>query len=594
MPIVDRRTRLKARRALRKQRRLAESAAEQADKDFNRLVFRRFERLFEVRRFVFVWVAIIVLMSAGVLWQRSHIDSFFLQAAPTAGGTYREGIIGNFTTSNPLFAVSSVDSSVARLMYSGLFKISPRGAVEPDLARDYEVNELGTVYTIRLKENVRWHDGEQFDSEDVVYTYRTIQNAEARSPLRSSWRSVKISAPDSFTVTFEIPEPLSSFAHSLSNGIVPQHILGTEAPENLRSSSFNAVEPVGTGPFKWNTLEVTGTIENRQERIALNRNEDFYAVKPGLNAIVIQSYSDDVSMIDDFKEGAIQSMVGLTSVPEELLSLPQVKLNQAALTSSVMLFMNNSSPILKDVKIRQALVRGTDVKMVRDTLGYEAALANSPFLQSQFPYNKDIVQLSYNKQAAEKLLNEEGWELNSEGIRQKDGKPLKLLLVSQSLSEYAEITQEVQRQWSELGIEVEAVLQPEEDLQKSALASHEYDVLLYGISIGYDPDVFAYWHSSQADPNSANLNLSEYEDDVADAALEAGRTRLDEELRTVKYEPFLKEWRKDAPAIALYQPRFFMVTRGTFTGFQNGQLSSATDRFYSVADWKVRTTQVVK
>ena len=82
-------------------------------------------------------------------------------------------------------------------------------------------------------------------------------------------------------------------------------------------------------------------------------------------------------------------------------------------------------------------------------------------------------------------------------------------------------------------------MQQPEELQ-ATLSRHTYDVLLYGISIGKDPDVFAYWHSSQANILSPNrLNLSEYKSTIADRALEAGRTRSDTTLRSVKYKSFL-------------------------------------------------------
>jgi peptide/nickel transport system substrate-binding protein len=138
-------------------------------------------------------------------------------------------------------------------------------------------------------------------------------------------------------------------------------------------------------------------------------------------------------------------------------------------------------------------------------------------------------------------------------------------------------------------------LQPEQDIQSGAIAQHDYDVLLYGIALGPDPDVFAFWHSSQADPRQpTRLNLSEYRSKVADEALEGGRTRLNADLRRVKYQPFLKSWRTDAPAVALYQPRFLFVTQGTFEGFVSGQFSNATDRFNSVADWKIRSEKIPK
>jgi peptide/nickel transport system substrate-binding protein len=259
-----------------------------------------------------------------------------------------------------------------------------------------------------------------------------------------------------------------------------------------------------------------------------------------------------------------------------------------------MVFFNNSNEILSDKKVRQALTYGTDSKTLRTGLSYEPLASDSPFLKIHFAYNPDIVQLPYDPAQAAALLDEAGWILNSEGVREKEGKTLSLRFVSQSLSEYANVTQNLQTEWGKLGVQIEAILQPEEDIQSTALARHDYDVLLYGISIGYDPDVFAYWHSSQADPNSSSLNLSEFKNSIADEALEAGRTRTDESLRKIKYEPFLRQWRDEAPAVALYQPRFIMVTRGTFEGFNSQYMSSATDRYWSIADWKIRNAETVK
>jgi peptide/nickel transport system substrate-binding protein len=595
MTLIDRKTKLKARRLIRKQKRLAETVTEQADEELNRLFFRRFGRLHAVRRFVAVWTFLVLLLGLGSLWQVRGMDSFYLETTPVDGGVYREGILGAFTNANPLFATSSVDTSVSKLLFSGLFKVSPSGQVVGDLAQSMEVDARGITYTVKLKENVYWQDGKKFSADDVVFTYQTIQDPSARSPLRSSWQGVKIAKVDDATVVFTLPSPLSSFSYALINGIVPKHILGLVEAEDLRSSSFNTVQPVGTGMFQLKALEVSGTdLDERQERIALVRNEGYFGDKPGLDSVVIRSYREEERMLKDFQDQVIQSMVGLNSIPDSLKDTETVNLQQAPLTSSVMVFLNNSSPLLQDKKMRQALLYATDSETIRRGLGYDAVASDSPFLKSQFAYNPETVQLSYDPAQAGVLLDELGWIRGSDGMRTKDGKQLSFKFVSQSLSEYASITQKIQQQWKEAGIKLEAVLQPEVDIQTNALARHDYDVLLYGISIGYDPDVFAYWHSSQADPNSSSLNLAEYKDSASDIALEAGRTRLDEELRKVKYQPFLDQWRDNAPAKALYQPRFFMVTRGTFVGFESGSLSSATDRYWSIADWKIRNADTIK
>lgn len=596
MPIIDRRTRLKARRALRKQKRQFESVTQQADDNLDRHVVRRFGRLVAVRRFVIIWVCLILLLAIGAAWQVRGLDKYYLSTEPASGGTYREGIVGSFTNASPLFATSSVDASVSKLLFSGLFKVAPSGKVIGDLATGYSVDPSGKIYTVTLRENVRWHDGEPFKLEDVLFTYKLIKNPETRSPLLESWRGVSVKKIDERTVSFTVPNPLSSFPYAMTNGIVPMHLLEKVTPADLRSSPFNTIQPVGTGPFAFNTLEVVGTdLESRQERIALTKNDDFYESNGGPNNVVLRSYRSEDTMLKDFEEQVIQSMVGLSFVPEEYVDHEEVQLVSVPLTSAVMAFFNNSSAALNDVKVRQALLQAVNIDELRALLQYSSVAVDSPFLKSHFSYDPAVVQHGYDEAATQSLLKEAGWAKGEDGKLAKDGKTMKLRLVSQSLSEYAAITQKLQQIWAALGVEVEAILQPEEDIQSGAIARHDYDVLLYGISIGYDPDVFAYWHSSQADATSgARLNLSEYKNATADESLESGRTRIDEDLRKVKYKPFLDVWKADVPALAIYQPRFVMVVSGTFEGFENGQLSSATDRFYSIGQWKIRNAVVVK
>ena len=113
-----------------------------------------------------------------------------------------------------------------------------------------------------------------------------------------------------------------------------------------------------------------------------------------------------------------------------------------------------------------------------------------------------------------------------------------------------------------------------------------------GAATNPDPDVFAFWHSSQADSRSATrLNFSEYKSAVADKALEGGRTRSEEVARAAKYKPFLDAWQQDTPALALYQPRYLYVVRDTLYGLNPTSMNSGADRFNNVENWMVRITQ---
>jgi len=587
------RLRLKARRKLRKQRKQVERAAVQADDSLEKLVFKRMTRLLKVKRFVFVWVALVLLIGLGSIWQVRGLDKYYMRVESANGGTYREGILGTFTTANPLFAVSAVDVSVCRLVFSGLFQLAPGGVLKPDLARSYSVDDKGLVYTVKLREDVTWHDGEKFTAGDVVFTYNSIKNPDAKSPLFTSWRDVTVTAIDDYTVVFKLPNALASFKYSLVNGIVPEHILRSVEAADLRSSLFSSSEAIGTGPFKFSLVEFIGDIDERHEKITLETNKDYHQNRAKIDSIVIRTYTDEELLKEAFASQEIIAVTGLRIVPEDLE--PSVQVFNTPLLSSVMVFMNNSKPFLGDKSVRRALVQATDTDAIRRGLGYPTAAVDSPFLKSDFAYDESKVQFPYNPGTAGKLLDEAGWKLNDEGKREKDGKILKLRLVSQSLSEYTAVVQELQKQWRTLGITVDAVLQPEVAIQSDAISRHGYDILLYGIAIGPDPDVFAYWHSSQADKRLlTRLNLSEFKNDTADEALEAGRTRSAEDLRKIKYAPFLDIWRDEAPAIGLYQPRFLFIASEELTGYETGQFSTATDRYYSVTQWQVRREKTVK
>jgi peptide/nickel transport system substrate-binding protein len=187
------------------------------------------------------------------------------------------------------------------------------------------------------------------------------------------------------------------------------------------------------------------------------------------------------------------------------------------------------------------------------------------------------------------LLEGAGWKLDpTTKLRSKDGVPLKFRLFSAANSEFTSVSGSLQKQWREIGADVEVVLQPDEELQ-STVSGHNYDALLYGISVGPDPDVYAYWHSTQADVRSeTRLNLSEYKSPAADKALEAGRTRSDPQIRTVKYRPFLEAWKSDAPALAMYQPRYLYIATDALRGFEVSVAHTAVDRYAHVENWTVR------
>jgi peptide/nickel transport system substrate-binding protein len=254
------------------------------------------------------------------------------------------------------------------------------------------------------------------------------------------------------------------------------------------------------------------------------------------------------------------------------------------------LFFNTSLAPFDNVDFRQALVAGTNVNAILSELDNPVQKISGPLLKSHIGYDQALTQQAYNLEKARTTLDALGW-VATEGtsVRSKDGKQLEVTITTLQGSDFASVASSVQRIWmDDLGIKVNIITKPPADLQPIVL-QHSYDVLLYGISLGTDPDVYAYWHSSQAVLDRFNLSL--YKSSQADSSLEAGRTRPDIALRAVKYRPFLESWQKDAPAIALYQPLFFYVSLSKIYSFEPARMNGVVDRFYNVHDWQIQTAE---
>lgn len=590
--MIDRVTKLRWRRRIRSGKNQVEDLGSQAEQGFEEHLIKRMSRLGRVRRFIAIWVALIVLLLGGLFIQIRKLQGYYLTTQPAPGGIYSEGILGSFTNVNPIYAVGSVDSSVSRLVFAGLFTFNDKNQLVGELAKSYTVDARGTTYTVLLKDNLQWQDGKPLTAEDVVFTYTTIQNPDTKSPLASSWQGIKVTATDKKTVTFTLPSILSAFPYSMVNGIIPKHVLGKVAPEQMRSVLFNTNSPIGSGPFKWDAIEIVGTAdEDREQRIALKPNDSYVNGQPKLDSFVIRSFANEIKMRNAFKKGELNGVVGLSKIPDDLLEDNSVRVYNIPLNSQVLLFLKTTTPVLSDQKVRQAISYGLNTGAVRLAADVPVLPSDSPLLANQLGYDKTLTQKTGSPEQAAKLLDEAGWKLNDKGIRVKDGKELTLAITTQNNQTYESVAKNIKKQMALIGVNVEIVVLKDNELQ-SALAVHDYDSLLYGISLGPDPDVFAYWHSSQADLRSpSHLNFSEFKSTAADKALEAGRTRSDPATRAIKYRPFLDAWSKEAPAVALYQPRFLYVVREPLANFNPTRMNTGTDRYNEVNQWMIRETK---
>src|SRR3989344_5662337 len=176
------------------------------------------------------------------------ISRQFSVPVPAFGGTLREGMLGNPRFINPLLAQTDVDKDLVTLIFIGLLRYDGEGNLIPALAETYEVSSDGLIYTVTLKEGLRWSDGIPIKSKDVTFTIDRAKNPQLKSPRRASWEGVVVEEVDERIIRFALKKPYVPFIENLVLGILPYHIWQDIPLSQFALSEFN-IQPVGSGPY---------------------------------------------------------------------------------------------------------------------------------------------------------------------------------------------------------------------------------------------------------------------------------------------------------------------------------------------------------
>lgn len=578
---------------LRRSARKAETATVRHARE---LVFRRLDNIRYIRRHIIIWFVAVAVILLGIVAQFLLSSRSFTHTAATSGGTYAEGVVGRIESLNPLQASTSSEVAASRLMFSTLYKYDVTGHLAPDVAQHTTISASGEVYTVKLREDVKWHDGQALTADDVVFTINTIKNPESRSrpSLQANWKDISAERLGEYTVKFTLP-PYAAFAHALTFPIVPEHLLSNVPAAAIPESAF-ASSPVGSGPFVFRFLQNTD-LTTAHRTVYMAANTSYHKSIPRISRFELSAYPDEASLSDALKRREVTAGADVRDSAAEALADSSFDLKHYALNNGVYLLINTNHEILSDKNVRRALQAGVDTSKVRSVAGTDMPELWLPILPSHLPDRNDAPAApKYDIDRARKILTDAGWKLDG-GKRSKDGKTLQLELTTIKGEQFERVIDEIAKQLQDLGITATKRViddrQPNSNFRQGVLQQRNYDLLIYELPIGADPDVYAYWHSSQL--GTSGYNFTNYSNGVSDAALVSARDRVDPELRATKYVTFSEQWLSDAPAIGLYQQVFTYAVNRNATALKDGaELVMAVDRYSNVEQWAVNRGVVYK
>jgi peptide/nickel transport system substrate-binding protein len=454
--------------------------------------------------------------------------------------------IGDASYLNPILAQDSASSEINGFVFNGLIKYDRNlQNLVGELAESWKVTEGSEPeITFSLRKGVRWHDGKEFTAHDVKFTYDKIMDEKTNTVRRSSYELVKkaeVLDPHAFRVTYR--QPFSPGLESWGIGIIPKHLL---EKENINTTAFNR-RPIGTGAFRfveWVT----------DEKIVVEANAQYFEGRPLLDRIIYRIIPEtSLSEMEILTQGIDYSGI-YPHQYRRISQIPFLKTYSQPSLGYTYIGYNQKHAIFQDKKVRQALTHAINrEEIVQYVLYGLGAVASGPFPNHLWYSNPNVKPLPYDPQKARQLLAEAGWkDTNGDGILDRDGKPFRFTLITNSGNETRrDVGVLVQRQLRELGIDVTLELYEWSVFLSNFINVKHFDACLLGWGLSVDPDAYEIWHSSQIEKG---FNFISYRNPEIDRLWEEGRREYDIEKRKRIYWRIHELMAEDQPYTFLYSP----------------------------------------
>ena len=294
-------------------------------------------------------------------------------------------------------AAAAIDEVVYANVFEGLTRIGPDGSVLPALAEGWEVSDDGLVYTFRLHDGVKFHDGTTFDAEDVKFTLdraRAEDSTNAQKGLFAAISNVEVVDPATVRVTLKQPTGNFPFNMGWGDAVIV-------APE---SAANNATQPIGTGPFKFSAW-------SKGDSVTLVRNPDYWGEPVKLETATFRFISDPTAAFAAMMAGDVDAFPNFPA-PETLDQFradPRFAVVVGSTEGETILAMNNAKEPFNDPQVRRALSHAIDRQAIIDG----AMFGNGTPIGSHFaPHHPAYVDLTgtypYDPAKARALLQEAG------------------------------------------------------------------------------------------------------------------------------------------------------------------------------------------
>jgi peptide/nickel transport system substrate-binding protein len=452
---------------------------------------------------------------------------------------------------DPRFALDDASQKIGDLIFDPLMMLDDNMRVVPRLAERLDHPDPLT-YIATLRRGVMFHDGHELTSADVTFTYNSLIDPQSTSPRRGGYRELaSVTATDRYTVTFTLKQPFISFPVNLvAMPIIPD---GAVAPISAH--------PVGTGAYRFVRYDV-------DDRVELAPFEQYFGGRPRNEGIILKIIPDDVMRGLELRKGTVDIVVNdlAPDIVDQLKSDERMQIVEGPGVDYQYVGLNLRDPILKDVRIRQALAYAVDRQAIVEYLRRGLARPAIGLMPSlSWAFAPDAFSFPYDPEKAKALLDQAGYpdpDGSGPGIRFR-------LSLKVSNLEFNRLQSAVlQENFRDVGIELDVRLYEQPTLFADVLRGNfQLYTLIWTAGSVADPDMLRrVFHSGQIPPNGFNRGY--FSDPDVDRLLDEATTSADPARRLALFQEVQRRVAVQVPYISLWNRTNFAVGGRSLEGLR--------------------------
>lgn len=456
---------------------------------------------------------------------------------------------------NPMYGNDRVTMTINNALFSPLY-FKEGEEIDYYLAESVKNSDDYLTYTLKLKKNLKWHDGKPLTPDDLIFTLDKVldktQNSHLRSKLIINDKPVTYKKVDDTTVEFKLSEVLVSFTADLASlRPIPKHIF--EGEKDISKSAKND-KPIGSGPYKFKEFK-------KGESVTLVKNDDYFGGKPHIDNVVYRVIPDANTSESAFLSGEVSALYIKAFAVDKYKDKGQVVTFDEGMNNNLFFMMTNKQLAKKDIRkaIAYALDKEELLKVGEVSTEY-ASLGSSVFAPKVPQYTDKLEKYEYNSEKAKELIKSSG-ESNIN------------LKLAYTIGVKAHETQSVivKEKLKAVGIDVTLVpLERNAFIEKlfSPDTNKTFDMAFNGFVFGSEPSAYA----SLFEVGGGN-NFTKYENKKAEELFKAASVEKDAKKRDSTYEEIQKLLADDLPLLTLNYPKSIVALDKKIGGYEEAQFA---------------------